>query len=449
MPELKIRSDWPFPIERSPVFYGWVIWLVSSIGFVMSIPGQTMGMAVFTDHFIEAFGLSRTELSLAYLFGTLGSSFFLTRAGRFYDETGARISIVASSIGLGLFIIFIACIERVAQVVSHITATTPTLIAFPLILFGYFGVRFAGQGVLTSSSRNVLLVWFEKRRGLVVGTRSVFITLGFSLAPPFLAFLITYFGWRGALFALAAIVGVMFSLTALVFIRDTPESCGLLPDGQALGDLGAAPSIPSLTLAETKKSPVFWIYTLVLAFYSLFGTAFIFHIVAIFAEAGRSSAEAFAYFFPLALVSVSVNLSSSWLSDRIRLKNLLVVKLMAFILGAWGLLHLHEQSGYWIMVAGFGTCGGIWGALSNLAYIRFFGRQHLGQISGLSMSLVVFGSAIGPALFSLGYDLFDTYHVAVWLNLAVLIVLLIATIIIPQDEPIPLVQNQNEDLSLP
>ncbi len=128
MSELEIRSDWPFPVEHSPVFYGWVIWLVSSIGFVMSIPGQTMGMAVFTDHFIEAFGLSRTELSLAYLFGTLGSSFFLTRAGRFYDETGARISIVASSIGLGLFIIFIACIERVAQVVSHITATTPTFI---------------------------------------------------------------------------------------------------------------------------------------------------------------------------------------------------------------------------------------------------------------------------------------------------------------------------------
>ena len=107
-------------------------------------------------------------------------------------------------------------------------------------------------------------------------------------------------------------------------------------------------------------------------FYSLFGTAFIFHIVAIFAEAGRSSTEAFAYFFPLAIVSVSVNLTSSWLSDRTRLKNLLVVKLMAFILGAWGLLHLHEQSGYWTMVAGFGACGGIWAALSNLAFIRFF-----------------------------------------------------------------------------
>ena len=236
-----------------------------------------MGMAVFTDHLIEALGLSRTELSIAYLFGTLGSSLFLTRAGRFYDETGARISIVVSSIGLGLFVSFIACIEQVAQALNNITETTSSLIIFPLILLGYFGVRFAGQGVLANSARNVLLVWFEKRRGLVVGARSVIITLGFSLAPPFLAFLIAYFGWRGALFVLGVISGVIFSLIALIFIRDTPESCGLLPDGYVTEDTDKPPAIPSRTLVQAKKSPVFWIYAAALGFYSLFGTAFIFH----------------------------------------------------------------------------------------------------------------------------------------------------------------------------
>ena len=89
------------------------------------------------------------------------------------------------------------------------------------------------------------------------------------------------------------------------------------------------------------------------------------------------------------------------------------------------------------MVAGFGACGGIWAALSNLAFIRFFGRQHLGQISGLSMSLVVFGSAIGPALFSIGYDLFGTYHAAVWLSLTILAVLLTAAVIIHNRNPSP------------
>ena len=62
---MPIRPDWPFDIRRLPFFYGWLIWLLSTLGFLFSIPGQTMGMAVFTDPFIEVMGLSRTELSLA------------------------------------------------------------------------------------------------------------------------------------------------------------------------------------------------------------------------------------------------------------------------------------------------------------------------------------------------------------------------------------------------
>ena len=49
------QGDWPFRAGRSPFYYGWVIAAVSTLGFIMSIPGQTMGMAVFADAFMEAF----------------------------------------------------------------------------------------------------------------------------------------------------------------------------------------------------------------------------------------------------------------------------------------------------------------------------------------------------------------------------------------------------------
>ena len=90
----RLRGDWPFAAARAPIFYGWVIALMSTLGFLMSIPGQTMGMAVFADAFIDATGLSRTQLSTAYLLGTLGSAALLTRAGRWYDRFGARILII-------------------------------------------------------------------------------------------------------------------------------------------------------------------------------------------------------------------------------------------------------------------------------------------------------------------------------------------------------------------
>ena len=97
-----IRSDWPFDIRRVPFYYGWLIWVFSTLGIIISIPGQTMGMAVFTDYLIEALQLSRTQLSMAYLIGTVGSSLFLTRAGRWYDRLGGRVTVTAASAALAV-----------------------------------------------------------------------------------------------------------------------------------------------------------------------------------------------------------------------------------------------------------------------------------------------------------------------------------------------------------
>jgi hypothetical protein len=79
-----------------------------------------------------------------------------------------------------------------------------------------------------------------------------------------------------------------------------------------------------------------------------------------------------------------------------------------------------------LLAFGFGAGGGLWGVNSNLAYIRFFGPLHLGEISGLSTSLTVFASAVGPAAFSLGLDYFGSYDAAVKICLVLLSALLCA-----------------------
>jgi MFS transporter, OFA family, oxalate/formate antiporter len=429
-----LPAGWPYDVRRFPVFYGWVIWLLSTLGFLLSVPGQTMGMAVFTDDFMVAFGLSRTELSTAYFFGTLGSSLFLTRAGRWYDRHQARTLMVAASLVLGAVLVWISVIDWLLLPLPPAVAPGA---AFVLILVGYFGVRFAGQGVLTSVSRNVLLMWFERRRGLVAGVRGVFVSLGFSLAPLLLAAMIDGWGWRGALWLMAGVVGVGFSLLCLVAVRDTPEACGLHPDGADGDDSQASGTAagPAATLEQARRTAVFWIHAAALSMHALFGTAVTFHIVDIFAHAGRSRAEAFAYFLPQAIVSVTVNLTASTLADRTPLKPYLVLMLAGFVAGAIGLLRLDSDLGYWMLVAGFGVGGGLWGVLSNLAYVRHFGRRHLGAISGLGTSLTVLASAVGPVLFALGLDVLGDYRAAMWLCLALNLALLAAAVVIRQREP--------------
>ncbi len=425
-----IPVNWPFSPKKLPFFYGWVVWLFSTLGFLFSIPGQTMGMAVFTDPFIEVLGLSRTELSLAYLFGTVGSSLFLTKAGRWYDRYGGRIMISLSSVALGVMVYYISMVDKLSLMFGGGGWAT-----LGLIFLGYFGVRFFGQGVLTSCSRNVMLLWFVKRRGLVSGIRGVFVSFGFSLAPLLLAWLITEFGWRGALWFLAAIGGLGFSILALVFVRDSPESCGMVADGGVEElDIGVLTEVPSRTLREARRSPIFWIYSLSLGMHAMFGTALTFHIVSIFSEAGRGREEAFGYFIPAAIFSTMTNMFASWMVDYLPLKPFLIAMLGAFIIGAFGLMHLDQAWGYWMLAAGFGAGGGLWGVTSNLAFIRFFGPLHLGEISGFNSSLTVFASAVGPAAFSLGLDYFGSYNAAVELSLVMLLCLFLASIIVKQEE---------------
>lgn len=396
----------------------------------MSIPGQTMGMAVFTDPFIEVFDLTRTQLSMAYLFGTIGSSLFLTQAGRWYDRLGGRVMIAVSSFALGLMVLYISSVDLISELLGGHTAVT-----FVLILLGFFGVRFFGQGVLTSCSRNVLMLWFVKRRGLVSGVRSVFTSFGFSLAPLGIAFLIGWFGWRGALWSMAITVGVVFAILALVFIRDNPASCGLLADGGEESDADAMPEeAPSQTLAEARRTPVFWIYSLSLAMHAMFGTALTFHVVAIFAEAGLPRDVAFGYFFPSAVFATTSNLLCSWLVDKYPLKPFLILMLAGFVIGAWGLINLDQPWGYWMLAFGFGTGGGLWGVTSNLAFIRFFGPLHLGEVSGFNTSISVFASAVGPFAFSLAVDYLGSYNAAAKICLALLFVLLFAAIAVRQKE---------------
>ncbi len=428
---MHISSSWPFKPNKFKFYYGWVIWVASAVGILCTIPGQTVGIAAFTDSLITALNISRTELSLAYLIGTIISSFYLTWAGRWFDILGARMMISTASICFSLSIIYLSFVDTIGSLLGGSNFAN-----LGAITFGFFLVRFLGQGVLTNCSRNSLLLWFNEKRGLVVGMRTVVISFGFSTAPLFLGNAIGIAGWKETLWFLALFIGVGFSALAFIFIRDNPKSCGLEMDGFISNfRISTREEVESATLAQAKKNPIFWVYSLSFCAHAMFITAVIFHITSIFAEAGKSPVEAFSYFIPAAIFSTTTNMVTSWLSDRIYLKPLLVVMLFVFAVGCFGVINVGKEWGFWLLAFGFGTGSGLWGVLTNLTFIRFFGPNHIGEISGFSASLSVFASAIGPALFSLGYDLFGSYTAPAKLSLLLIMCLLAASILINQKEP--------------
>lgn len=72
MPVLPARAAKPSLKATAPGgFYGWRMVGLAAICLAMTAPGQTVGVSVFVDPMIEALSLSRSQVSLAYLIGTL------------------------------------------------------------------------------------------------------------------------------------------------------------------------------------------------------------------------------------------------------------------------------------------------------------------------------------------------------------------------------------------
>ncbi len=82
--------------------------VASTFGMLASIPGQTMGVGVFSEYLISKTGLNRIELSLTYMMGTILSSLILPFAGKLLDRIGGRMMILATGIGLGISLLFFA-----------------------------------------------------------------------------------------------------------------------------------------------------------------------------------------------------------------------------------------------------------------------------------------------------------------------------------------------------
>lgn len=434
------RASLPFSPGSIPFFYGWVIVGVGTIGVLMSIPGQTMGVSVFTDFLVDMLDLSRVQLSIAYLVGTTSSALILSRAGRFFDRYGARATALPAALGLGLVLLYLTQIDRTASVSWRMLPSVPPWIpSFVLISIGFWGIRFFGQGVLTMASNNMVVKWFDRKRGLAVGLMGTFMSFGFSAAPRLLDMLVQSFGWRGAWYFCAIVIGGAFPVVVLILFRDNPEQCGLAPDGPGRprihtgkhdrrGPVSPAGAEASATLQEARRTYAFWVFAGALFLFALYMTGLTFHVVSVFAEAGMDRTIAVSIFFPASILSVAVRLFAGFLSDHVKLKYLLMAYLVGIILSCVAAMMLAPGAAVWVMIAGNGIAGGMFGLLSALVWPQFYGRRHLGAITGFVMAVQVAGSALGPYVFSLSFSATGGYGLTAAVCLTVAAALCIASV---------------------
>ncbi len=384
-------------VRTSPIYYGWIILAVGTLGGIMNSPGQTYAFSVFIDHFITDLGLSRSLVSTLYTISTLSASFFLPFVGRQFDIRGARIMITLVSLLLGLACIYMGSVQNAI-----------------MLGIGFFLMRQLGQGSLSLISKNVINLWWVRRRGVIMGLSGIASTLMAGLFPYCINTLIPLYGWRITYIILGAILLLIMLPIGWIFIRNKPEDYGLQPDGYT--NIAVSNTTTSTTtlennwdLSQALRTSSFWLLTAGLASMSMLNTGLTFHLFSIFKDNGLASNIAASVFVPIAATGALAQFISGLLIGRIPIRILLTIALIFQVVNLFMAPALNSL----YLAYSFGACMGIQLGIemlvASVVYANYFGRRHLGSIVGFASTLLVASSALGPMPIGIARDLLGNY----------------------------------------
>ncbi len=398
-------------------FYGWPMVVLSGALIALTAPGQTVGVSAFVDPIIDGLSLSRSQVSLAYLIGTLSGALVLPRVGTLIDHVGVRRMTMSIGLGFGVAL-----------------AAMSTVNGFMTLLLGFFGIRMLGQGSLSLTASTSVTLWFDRRRGTAVGLSSAGGQALMSLAPLGLTAAVAAFGWRSAWVLAGAIIwATVIPLGWL--LRDSPAAIGQRLDGSPQpADHGVDVTPPrSWTRNEALRTPMFWLVTAAVTASGMIGTGLAFHQISLLGEQGLTPAEAAANFIPQTIAGLAFTLLAGVLVDRVRPRWIVAASMLG-LAGAMGLAQVASPG--WTAVAfgvALGASGGAIRSLEAAAFPRFYGLGSIGAIRGLVTSINVGATSFGPLALAAGFDRVGAYGPV--LNLLVPIPLLIAVASLFVDPP--------------
>ena len=376
-------------LNRSRAFYGWRIVALASITGALTGPGQTIGVSVFVDHFIDDLSMTRSQVSTAYLIGTLVAAAGLPYIGRRIDHVGVRKAMTWIAVAFGVALVGMAGVR-----------------GFVLLALGFVAIRLFGQGSLSLVSTLSVTLWFEERRGTALGIFSTAMSIMMSLVPVGLSFVVVGWGWRPAWIVAAVVVVAVVVPIARFGIIDRPSDVGQVPDGPTRhdGKTPRRPAAPSLTRREALKTFPFWSLAAATGSVGMLSTALNFHQISLLGDAGLTATEAAAMFLPQVIGAAVAGVSFGYLADR--LTGRVLIPIAMALLATSLLLASVLTPGVLIVVyaISLGAAGGASRSVGSTLLPRWFGIDHIGSIQGAAVFLGVASTALGPVLFSLARD---------------------------------------------
>lgn len=380
------------------VFYGWRIVGVAFLTHCITTGIVFYSFGVFLSTLSEQFGWSRAQVSLGFSLVALCGAVYSPFVGRAIDRFGPRPSQLLGASAMALGFLLLRGIDTLGQ--------------FYFLMGAVVALGSTALGPLPSNT--AVANWFVRGRGRALGVSTAGISMGGVIFVPLTQLLINRFGWRNAFGLLGLfILGVAIPPVAL-FMRRSPESMGLRPDGDAprrekLGfDLDEEIE-RSWTPAQAMAHRNFWLIAAAFALTVMGLSATLLHQISFLRDRGISAAHASWALGATAGVGVVGKLGFGALLDRFEQRRVIM---WCFGLQALGLVFLAATTNWmtltlYVLVYGFAMGGNA--TLQATILGECFGRLHYGAIAGRMSPFIVFVQALAIPLAGGVRDAFGTY----------------------------------------
>ncbi|MBI4200070.1 MAG: MFS transporter [Chloroflexi bacterium] len=390
---------------RQRVFFGW--WVVLA-GFLNDLAGTVAGPHVasfFMADMTKALAISRAVYSFAFSIRTFTDGFTGPVVGHLLDRYGPRMLVVVGALFSGFVIMALGAVREFWQ------------LALVLAVLGITASAGMGRFIGTVTAAR----WFVRRRGRAIALVTMGFSTGVTLFSPLTQVLIGVLEWRLAWVVLGAMVWVLVIPTSLAFMRKSPESMGLHPDGDEAQQGGQGPAQKATrrrqeetpwTLAMATRTRSFWLLGLGLLLAEGAVSGVTLHQVPAMLDAGFSRADAASVLFIFGISSFFSKLSAGFLAERFRVQRLLIVAFLGT--GASLLLLMDPRSLALLFVYGVfaGLMRGAFHTFVSVIWAEYFGRAFLGSIQGAYHPFDVVSRAAMPVVVGLLFSPTYKYRLA-------------------------------------
>ncbi|MGH7927081.1 MAG: MFS transporter [Candidatus Binatia bacterium] len=392
-------------INKLPdLFYGWRMVGAAAALRVLASGLHSFGFTVFFLPLSQDLNLSRTSTSLAFSLARAEGAVEGPIVGHLLDRYGPKPIIITAVLLMGFGYMLLSTVDSYAS--------------FLIVYLGVISLAHAGG--FMHAPMVLINTWFIRKRARAITLNSAAFGLGGLLIAPLLSMVVYAWGWRWG----AAMAGISFLLVGIPFaltIRRSPESMGMLPDGDIpahpTGEDGTVhqPRITEtdVTVREALRSFAFWGSVLAAGIRNASYHAVSVHFIPLMVWKGLSEQQAALLLSVYAFLGTTATLGLGWYADKAHKPRLAALICIA----AAGAMFLPMfGNSFWLLglftmffAAVEATYSIGWAIVGDL-----FGRKHYAKIRGYMTLFYTWGGVIGPVIAGAIFDKWQTYQPLLW-----------------------------------